>query len=134
MTPTQEYLNRYKETAKEADSHGRIITVGRLRVSQQIKISEMTPGLDGNTEMTGPNGEQYSIPRRGIPLLAASVRQVDDFMVSFPRNRAELDNIMDMLDEHGISATLIATTKLNPSAQQNLEQPDATDTVDEAKK
>jgi len=133
MTPSQEYLAKYKHIEREADSLGRIIGVGRLRPSQQIKISEMTPGLEGDTEMSGPNGEPIRMSRRGIPLLAASVREIDNNPIMFPRNRAELDSIMDQLDEPGMTAALQAMLKLNPPKPET-DDGELLDVNDQAKK
>jgi hypothetical protein len=120
MTPTQEYLDRYKEIVKEADTLGRVIGVGRLRLSQQIKIQEMTPGLDGEIESTGPDGNPITISRRVVPIFVASVREIDGHPVMFPRNRAELDSIMDRLDEPGLIAVIKATERLSFSQRVSM--------------
>lgn len=118
MTPSQEITSRFKHVERVADARGRIIGVGRLRISQQIKVSEMTPGLAGDDEFANPDGSTYKVSRRVLPLLAAAVREIQNpgqekFMVQFPRNRAELDSLMDLLDSDGFAAVLEANLKLN---------------------
>ena len=76
MTPTQEILEKYKKVEKRADSLGRIIGVGHLRMSQKIKVSEMTPGLEGETEVKTPDGNSIFMPRRAYSVIAASVREI----------------------------------------------------------
>ena len=114
MTPTEEFVNRYKETAKEADSLGRLITVGRLRPSQKLRIAEMTPGLDGEIEMKTDDGNTITIARRAQPIIAAHVRSIGENPWAFPRNRGELDTLMDVLDEPGLQAAIRAIAKLSP--------------------
>ena len=116
MTPSQEYTERYKEIVREADTLGRLIGVGRLRVSQQLKVAEMTPNLDGDTQVQGPEGATISMSRRALPLLAAAVREIDGNPIGFPRSRGELDSIIDRLDEPGFSAIIKAMIKLNGQA------------------
>ena len=106
MTPSQEILEKYKRIEKRADALGRVIGVGFLRMSQKIKVSEMTPGLEGETEVKTPDGNTIAIPRRAYSVIAASVREIqepngDKGIISFPRNRGELDAIVDRLDEQG---------------------------------
>jgi hypothetical protein len=122
MTPAQEYTSRFKEIEREADSLGRIIGVGRLRISQQVKVAEMTPGLDGDSEMTGPNGATFSISRRSIPVIAASVREVDGNPVSFPKTRQDLDGRMDLLGEPGIQAAVVALARLGGAQKEAVEE------------
>ena len=135
MTPTEEYVSRYKKIERCADKLGRSIVVGRLRISQQIRISEMTPGLDGDTEITSSEGNTVFIPRRALPLLAASVRDIDGSPIPFPRTRAELDAIMDRLEEPGFAAILQATTSLNAVEDENKDpDQESGDVFDQAKK
>jgi hypothetical protein len=74
MTPSQEIIGKYSQIEREADALGRLIGVRRLRISEQIKISEMTPNLEGNSDIEGDDGKTYTITRRSLPLLAAAVR------------------------------------------------------------
>jgi hypothetical protein len=112
---SEDVKERYRETAKAADAQGRIITVGRLKVSQKLRISGMTQDLEGSYEVKAPNGTMVEIPRRAQPMLAAMVRQIDDFVCTFPRNRAELDAMMDVLDDEGFTAIMEANSRLNPA-------------------
>jgi hypothetical protein len=113
MLTSDDFKERYKETAKAADSRGRIITVGRLKVSQKLRISGMTQDLEGSYEVKAPDGSMIEVPRRAQPMLAAMVRQIDDFVCTFPRNRAELDTFMDILDDEGFTAIMEANSRLN---------------------
>jgi hypothetical protein len=45
MTPSEERLQRYSQIEREADALGRIIGVHRLKISQQLKISEFTASI-----------------------------------------------------------------------------------------
>jgi hypothetical protein len=55
MTPTEERLNRYRQIEREADALGRLIGVHRLKISQQLKIEEMTPASGRTMEMSHVN-------------------------------------------------------------------------------
>lgn len=112
-TASEEYLNRYKQVEKASDSLGRLFTVGRLRPSQQIRINEMTPNLEGDSEIVdNATGKTYQMPRRAMPLLAAAVRMIDEDHIPFPRTRGELDAIIDRIDEPGFVAILEASGRL----------------------
>jgi hypothetical protein len=117
FAPSNEYADRYSHIEREADSQGRIWGVGRLRVSQQIRVMEMTPNLEGYTENVAfdanGNKQTYQVPRRSLPMLAAAVREVDGKKIMFPQSRAHLDAIMDQLDEHGFSAVITASNRLS---------------------
>lgn len=113
MLASEELTSRYSKIERAPDDLGRVIGVRRLKLSQQIKINEMTPALDGETELVGDNGTTR-VSRRSLPLIAASVCEIDDVPVPFPRNRGELDAIMDRLDEEGLLAAVRATAKLTP--------------------
>jgi hypothetical protein len=115
MTPSEERINRYIEIAREADAVGRLIGVKRLKISQQLKIEEMTPALDGSATLTTPDGQEMKIPRRSIPMIAAAVCEIDNVPIPFPRTRGELDAMMDRLDSEGFAAAAAAFGKLNPT-------------------
>lgn len=124
MTPSQEYTARYKHTVKKADARGRIIEVGRLRISQQLKVMEMYPNLEGETEISNPDGTKSKLDRRFMPMLAASVRSIDGAPYPFPQSRAVMDSLLDNLDVDGMSAIVMATAEL--SGVVVLEQADGT--------
>jgi hypothetical protein len=107
-TETDIKLARYKEVAREADDMGRVISVRRLRPSEQIRITEMSPLLEGNVETSPVNGATVQIPRRAPFLVVASVCMIDDMPITFPRNRGELDAILDRLDNEGLAAAIKA--------------------------
>jgi hypothetical protein len=135
MTPSEELIGRYARVEREADALGRLITVRKLRISQQTKISEMTPGLDGEAEMvmTGEDGVEKTvrIARRGLMLVAASVCEIDQIPIPFARNRGELDAIADRLDEEGLAAAMKALMRFQPKVAEGEE---ASTAIDEAKK
>jgi hypothetical protein len=66
MTPSDERLQRYSRIEREADALGLLIGVHRLKTSQQFKIEEMTPALDGTTTLTDKDGAEVKIPRRRV--------------------------------------------------------------------
>jgi hypothetical protein len=138
VTPSEEIVQRYAKIEREADSVGRLIGVRRLRPSQQTRIAEMTPGLDGDTEMrvldemTGAE-KTISISRRLQITLAASVCEIDNNPIPFPRTRGELDAIYDRLDKEGVEAAMIAYARLFPK-QTEPEDEGAADTTEAAKK
>lgn len=133
MTPSEEFTERYKTIKTRPDELGRVIGVRRLKPSQQVKISEMTPQLEGETEMAGAEGRTIKIPRRSLPMVAAAVCQIDGAMIPFPRTRAELDAIMDRLDEEGLLAAVQAYGELVPSAKSDDGEGEK-DVIDDAKK
>jgi hypothetical protein len=134
-TPSEELINRYSRVEREADALGRLISVRRLRVSQQTKVAEMTPNLDGDSEviMTGEDGVEKTvrISRRGIMIVAASVSEIDGVPIPFARNRGELDSIADRLDEEGLAAAMKALTRFQPKVAEGEEAGTA---IDDAKK
>ena len=121
MTPSQEYLDRYKKIERKADSFGRIIGVGRLRESQKLRIVGMTGDLDGSEKLKGPDGVEFEVSHRTKPMLAAMVREIDGQHYPVQRNRAELDALIDKLDEPGFTAIVDAISVLNGTlpASQN---------------
>ena len=125
LTESEIKLARYKETAKEADEFGRVIAVRRLRPSEQIKVTEMTQNLDGVTENTTESGTVVQIPNRAPFLIVAAVCQIDDTYIPFPRNRGELDAILDRLDNEGLKAAITAFGKLAESSTVNVPPMDA---------
>jgi len=135
MTPSEELINRYARVEREADAFGRLIGVRKLKVSQQTKVSEYTPGLEGETEvvMSDDDGGQKTvrISRRAQMLIAAAVCEIDSVSIPFARNRGELDAIADKLDEEGIVAAMIAYARFQPKASGGEE---ALDAIAEAKK
>jgi hypothetical protein len=122
MLSPEEYTDRYKRTERAADARGRLITIGRLRVSQKLRISGMTTDLEGAYEVKAPDGTIVEIPRRAQPMLAAMVREIDGVHYPFPRNRAELDSTMDILDDEGFAAILEANSKLNAKPEEEEEE------------
>jgi hypothetical protein len=135
MTPSEEFVNRYARVEREADALGRVIGVRKLKISQQTKISEMTPGLEGESEvvMSDDQGGQKTvrIARRTQMLIASAVCEMDSIPIPFPRNRGELDAIADRLDEEGLIAAMVAYARFQPKVAEGEEAPDA---IDEAKK
>ena len=86
----EEILGRYKETKSETDTFGRKITVHRLRPSQQVAVMKMSE-TDASSVVT-------------ILTTAASVMRIDDDEFSFPRNLAELNSVLDRLEQEGVTA------------------------------
>lgn len=130
-TETEVKLARYSEVAKEVDEFGRIIGVRRLKPSEQTKIAGFTSELAGYDEMTSEKGVKVQVPHRMPLLLASAVCMIDDAHIPFPRNRGELDAIVDRLDTEGLSAAGKAWIRLSPNEADN---PDVKiDPLDEVK-
>lgn len=125
MTPTEEFTSRYRQVERVTDKMGRLIGVRRLKVSQQLKVSEMTPALEGFQEFFTEGDKKITIPRRSLPLIAASVCEIDGQAYAFPRSRAELDDMMDKLDEEGLAAAVQASVNLNPNPPEKVAGEDA---------
>lgn len=85
---------KYERKETVADDYGRIITVRPLTTSQQVKVREMAVGGDPGVV--------------GILTLAASVMKIDNAVFAFPRDRKELDGMIDALDEKGLEACATA--------------------------
>jgi hypothetical protein len=132
VTATNEFVDRFKQVERVADVRGRIITVGRLRVSQKLKIAGMTQDLEGSYEVKAPDGSIVDVPRRYQPMLAAMVRNIDGRPYMFPTNRDQLDAILDTLDDDGLTAVLEASAKLNGAIAKN-EDGEAISEGDQAK-
>ena len=103
---------RYKKVEKVADKFGRLIGVRRLKPSEQLKIEEMAPNLEGDRKVYDQEGKEIAVSRRAPLALAASVCMIDDIPVMFPRRREELDAILDRLDNEGIEAVIEGLGKL----------------------
>jgi hypothetical protein len=133
ITSEEQARARYKKIEHEVDGLGRKIGVRRLRPSEQTKLIGMTAELSGfeMTTVTEDDGKSadVAVPHRGPLLIAASVCQVGEFKLDFPRSRAELDSVYDTLDVWGLRAATIAMTRLNDADDAY----DATDTVEAAK-
>ena len=124
---------KYNRVERVADKRGRIIGVKRLKFSQQIKVEEMSPGLEGVTKVKGTDADgierEMEVTRR-MPLhMAASVCEIDGHPLTFPKTRAELDAVLDMLDEEGMAAVMEAFAKLS----QGSEEVPGGDIIDQAK-
>ena len=120
--PTQdEIFARYRRVEREADAFGRVIGVRKLRVSEQTKVSEMTPALDGQTVIKTEDGGEITIDRRLFMIVAASVCEIDAVPIPFPRTRGELDSIADRLDDEGIASATKAWVKLHPKRDDSEE-------------
>jgi hypothetical protein len=111
-TESEAKAARYNHTEKEADGFGRLISVRRLRPSEQAKINGFTPELSGFDEVPLANGETMRVTHRMGHILAAAVCQIDEVRVAFPRNRGELDSIYDRLDVEGLAAAGKALARL----------------------
>lgn len=128
-TKSQEILSRsakYNRVEREADELGRVIGVRRLRPSEQLRIEEMSQGLDGTSKMTGEDGVEMDVPRRAPLIMAAMVCEIDGNPVSFAKSRAELDAVLNRLDEEGLAAVAKALARLTADETQK-------DTVEDAK-
>jgi hypothetical protein len=114
VSKSEEVLSRaadYSRIEREADSRGRVIGVKRMKPSQQLRVQEWAPGLEGNTTVVAPDGAVREVPKIMPLMIAASVAEIDNRPVPFPKSRAELDSLLDALDEDGMSAATKALNK-----------------------
>lgn len=126
LTESEAKIARYNRIEREADDWGRVIGVRRLKPSEQSKISGMTADLTGFDEIPNPNGEPLRLPHSMRHFLAAAVCELDQLPIPFSRNRAELDAILDRLDNEGLAAATKALVRITDA------QP-VTKPLDEAK-
>lgn len=120
---------RYKRAQKVVDAFGRTLTVRRLNLPERKKIQEFTAGLTGATSVSDPaTGNKIEIPNNLEFFFAASVRQIDEAIIAFPRNRADLDSLLGSLDDEGVAAVADAFAKF-----QEEEKAAAGDAAGEAK-
>ena len=107
---------KYNRIERVSDSLGRVIGVRRLKPSQQLKVEEYSSDLTGVQTFTDDEtGKQIEVPRRTILFYAAAVCEIDDTPLPFPRNRGELDAVLDRLDDEGLTAVSSALVKLAAS-------------------
>ncbi len=126
-TESEVKIARYNKIEREADKWGRIIGVRQLKLSERSKISGMISDLTGFDEVINQTtGETMRIPHSMTHYLAAAVCELDQSPIPFARNRAELDAILDRLDNEGIAAATTALVRLSDA--QAVVQP-----MDEAK-
>jgi hypothetical protein len=97
---------RYSHIEREADELGRIIGVRRLKLSEQTRLTAMTPDLGGIDEIPNPSqpGATMLVQQRAQYYVVAMVCEINDAYIPFARNRGELDAIMDRLDMEGMIA------------------------------
>lgn len=116
MTKSEEILARkarYDRVERVVDELGRTVGVKRLKPSQQVRIQELAPGLEGTTKVTDDaSGKTFDVPRASPLIMAAAVVEIDGSPVPFPKTRAELDAVLDMLDQEGLQAIATALTTL----------------------
>lgn len=109
MKPTEEFSKRYAKVERETDAFGRVIGVRRLRPSEQLKVQGLTSDLEGDAVLVGVD---QSVPRRMPAIIAASVCEIDGAPITFPKNRGELDAIIDALDAEGMQAAVNASARI----------------------
>lgn len=109
MKPSEEFAKRYTKVERETDAFGRSIGVRRLRPSEQLKVQGLTSDLEGDIAFAG---DGQMVPRRMPAVIAASVCEIDGAPITFPKNRAELDSIIDALDTEGMQAAVNATARI----------------------
>jgi hypothetical protein len=102
---------KYEKTETVCDGYGRIITVRRLNTPQQTAVREMS----SSSELTVI----------GVLTMGASVAKIDDIIFPFPKNRADLDLTLGVLDDKGLEALFKAYQKFNEESEQ--------ETIDAAK-
>lgn len=111
-TMSETIASRYRDRETEADELGRIITVRRLRPSEQTKVAGYCADLTGADEVTGPDGAKIQVPHRMPLLIAGAVCRIDEIHLRFPQSRAELDANYDLLDAEGLAAAGTAVARL----------------------
>ena len=104
---------KYNRIERVSDSLGRVIGVRRLKPSQQLKVEEYSSDLTGSQSFVDEDtGKTVEVPRRTILFYAAAVCEIDETPIPFPKNRGELDSVLDMLDDEGLTAVSAALVKL----------------------
>jgi len=104
---------RYSQIEREADTLGRVIGVRRLKLSEQSRLSAMTPDLGGLDEIQNPEtGITQLVAQRSQYFIVAMVCEINQAPIPFARNRGELDAIFDRLDREGMTAAAIAASRL----------------------
>lgn len=105
---------RYNHIEREADSWGRLIGVRRIKLSEQTRLQAMTPDLGGMDEIQNPDfpGSTTLIQQRSQYYIVAMVCEINNAYIPFPRNRGELDAILDRLDIEGMKAAGEAVTRI----------------------
>lgn len=105
---------RYSHIEREADSWGRVIGVRRLKLSEQTRLTAMTPDLGGMDEIQNPEspGSTQLIQQRSQYYIVAMVCEINGAYIPFARNRGELDSILDRLDVEGMRAAGDAVMRL----------------------
>jgi hypothetical protein len=141
VTKSEELLARqarYNRIERADDAFGRSIGVRILKRSQSLRIEEMAPNLTGDEPVFDEStGKTVYIPKIGRLLMAASVCEIDGSPVTFPKDRRELDAVLDMLEDEGLAAVAEAMMKLNPAPpkDEDVGQPkDQTDAEAQAAK
>ena len=105
MPTMKELRERYTRTETEIDAAGRQITVGLLKPDQRYRVLEMTESQNAYVLM---------------PMLQASaVRKIVDnegkeMIFAPPRNRGDVDIIINVLDDEGMVAASKAMARLAP--------------------
>lgn len=112
-TESEVKLARYSQKEKEVDKFDRIIVVRRLKPSERLKVSGMAAdNFSGGDKIKNAEGEDYEVPHVLGLIVAASVCQIDEMHIPFPRNIGELMAIYDRLDIEGIEAAGKAMMRL----------------------
>ncbi len=105
MPDIAELRARYTRVETEVDEANRQITVGLLKPSQRTRIFEMTTSTSGLVLM---------------PMLqAACVRRITDadgkeLLFAAPKNRDDMDILLDVLCPEGLEAVERALARLDP--------------------
>lgn len=114
---------KYDRVERVVDELGRTIGVKILKPSQQIRVQEFAPTLEGTTTVVDEDrdsptfGKSYEVPKTSPLIMAASVVEIDDIPCSFPKNRAELDAILDRLDGEGLAAVSEGLARFAPKQE-----------------
>lgn len=123
----QKLEEEYNNIERITDRRGRTFGVKRLRPSQINRIREMAPKLDGEITVEMADGQVVKWPKIQELFLAASICEINGIRIPFPNNRAELDSMLDRMDD-GMPRVAEALAKLIPV----VPPPDEGDTPAEA--
>jgi hypothetical protein len=77
-----------------------------------MRLTGLTPDLDGFEQGVGPDGETIRIAKRAPFAVATMVCEIDGVPFTFPKTRGELDAVYDRLDREGIEAAMNAYIKM----------------------
>lgn len=107
MTPSEEIIARYSQVERIRDGLGRTLGVRRLKPTMQARAIDFAASR--------PDGLMAS-----LYLAASSVCEIDGDPVPPAKSAAELESIVDMLDEEGLAAIQVAMSRFSSKTPEEV--------------